>query len=162
MENEEQIQEYVHNFLGIHPSRPNSQLLILMQCFMVTMWKCVRTSPRTLATKEVLLHHDNSLSHTSFFTREFLTKNNMTIVPHPPYFSLVSPFEDKTERPPFWHNWGDQSRLKTNNAYVRKRNTSRVLVANRSKVSFDQMGSTSVGNYGWIFIQLLWVECSVS
>jgi hypothetical protein len=23
-----------------------------------------------------------------FFTREFLTKNNMTVVPHPPYFSL--------------------------------------------------------------------------
>jgi hypothetical protein len=29
-------------------------------------------------------------SHTSFFTREFLSKNNMTAVPHPPYFSLFS------------------------------------------------------------------------
>jgi hypothetical protein len=29
-------------------------------------------------------------SHTSFFTRQFLTKNNMTVVPHAPYFSLFS------------------------------------------------------------------------
>jgi hypothetical protein len=28
--------------------------------------------------KNWLLHHNNKLSHTSFFTREFLTKNNMT------------------------------------------------------------------------------------
>jgi hypothetical protein len=34
----------------------------------------------------------------------------MTVVPHPPYFS-VSPIEDKTERPPFWHSWGDQGRV---------------------------------------------------
>jgi hypothetical protein len=29
---------------------------------------------------------------------------------HPPYFS-VTPVEDKTERPPFWHNWGDEGRI---------------------------------------------------
>jgi hypothetical protein len=26
--------------------------------------------------------------YTSYFTREFLTRNNKTVVPHPPYFSL--------------------------------------------------------------------------
>jgi hypothetical protein len=25
-------------------------------------------------------------SHTSFFTREFFTKNNMTVIPHTPYY----------------------------------------------------------------------------
>jgi hypothetical protein len=35
-----------------------------------------------------LLHHDNAPSHTSFFTLEFLTKSNITIVPHPLYFFL--------------------------------------------------------------------------
>jgi hypothetical protein len=39
-------------------------------------------------------------SHTSIFTREFLTKNNMTVVSHPTYFS-VSQIENKTGRPPF-------------------------------------------------------------
>jgi hypothetical protein len=38
-----------------------------------------------------------------------VTKNNMTIVAHPPYFS-VSPTEDITERPPFRHNSGDRGR----------------------------------------------------
>jgi hypothetical protein len=39
-----------------------------------------------------LLHHDNAHSHTSFFRREFLTKNNMTVGPTLPTF-------------PFIHNW---------------------------------------------------------
>jgi len=32
-----------------------------------------------------LLHHDNAPAHTSLVVREFLTKNNMTTVPHPTY-----------------------------------------------------------------------------
>ena len=32
-----------------------------------------------------LLHHDNAPAHTSFVVREFLTKNNVTTVPHPAY-----------------------------------------------------------------------------
>jgi hypothetical protein len=55
-----------------------------------------------------LLHHNNAPSHTSFFTREFLTKNNMTGIPHPPYSPDLAPcnfsvsrIEDKTERSPF-------------------------------------------------------------
>jgi hypothetical protein len=59
--------------------------------------------------KNWLLHHDNALSHTSFFTREFLTKNNITVVIHPPYspdlapcdFSHFSSIEDETESLPF-------------------------------------------------------------
>jgi hypothetical protein len=38
--------------------------------------------------KNWLLDHDNTPSHTSFFTREFLAENNMTVVPHLPYMSL--------------------------------------------------------------------------
>jgi hypothetical protein len=34
------------------------------------------------------LYHDNALPHVSFFTKEFFTKTNMTVVPHPPSFSL--------------------------------------------------------------------------
>jgi hypothetical protein len=44
--------------------------------------------------KSWLLHHDNTTAHISFFAREFLTKNNITVVPQPPYFS-ASPNEDK-------------------------------------------------------------------
>jgi hypothetical protein len=41
-----------------------------------------------LRQKNWVLHYDKSPSNISFFTREFLTKHNMTVVPHPPYFSL--------------------------------------------------------------------------
>jgi hypothetical protein len=32
-----------------------------------------------------LLHHDNAHAHTSLKTTEFVSNNNMVIVPHPPY-----------------------------------------------------------------------------
>jgi transposase len=38
-----------------------------------------------------LLHHDNTHAHTSLVVREFLTKNNMTTVPHPAYLPDVVP-----------------------------------------------------------------------
>jgi hypothetical protein len=41
-------------------------------------------------TKNWLLHHDNAPFHTSFFTREYLTKN-MTVVLHPPYSPDLAP-----------------------------------------------------------------------
>jgi hypothetical protein len=43
---------------------------------------------KTLATKNWLLHHDKAPFHASFFTREFWSKNNMTVVPYPPHFSM--------------------------------------------------------------------------
>jgi hypothetical protein len=65
-----------------------------------------RLRPELWQQKNWLLDHDNTPSHTSFFTREFLTKNNMTVILHSPDlapcdFSLFLPFEDKTERLPF-------------------------------------------------------------
>jgi hypothetical protein len=46
-----------------------------------------RLHPELWQQNNWLLHHDNALSHTSFFTREFLTKNNMAVARHPPYLS---------------------------------------------------------------------------
>jgi hypothetical protein len=65
-----------------------------------------RRLPLELWREKNWLFHHNAPSHTSLFTREYFTKKNMTIVPHPPYIS-VSPVEDKNERPPF----GDLGRI---------------------------------------------------
>jgi hypothetical protein len=46
------------------------------------MWKNLRSE--LWQDKNWLLHHDNTLSHTSFQPENFLPKN-MTVVPHPPY-----------------------------------------------------------------------------
>jgi histone-lysine N-methyltransferase SETMAR len=38
-----------------------------------------------------LLHHDNAPAHMSQKTTEFVTNNNMVIVPHPPYMPDLAP-----------------------------------------------------------------------
>jgi hypothetical protein len=52
-----------------------------------------RHHPEIWQQKNWLLHHDNTPSHT--FTREFLTKNNMTVIPPCTLLFSVSPIEDK-------------------------------------------------------------------
>jgi hypothetical protein len=47
-----------------------------------------RFRPELRRQKNWFLHNGRVQSHTSFFTREFLAKRNMTDVPNPPYFSL--------------------------------------------------------------------------
>jgi len=51
--------------------------------------RCKR--PETWKNGEWLLHRDNALAHTSLVVREFLTKNNMTTVPHPAYSPDLAP-----------------------------------------------------------------------
>jgi transposase len=41
--------------------------------------------------RDWLLHHDNSPAHISLVMREFLTKNNVTTVPHPTYSPDLAP-----------------------------------------------------------------------
>jgi len=38
-----------------------------------------------------LLHHDNAPAHAALLTQRFLTDNNMTVVPHPPYLPELAP-----------------------------------------------------------------------
>jgi hypothetical protein len=47
-----------------------------------------RLRPELWRQKNCLLHHNNALSYTSFFTREFLNKNNMSSPTHPIRLSL--------------------------------------------------------------------------
>jgi hypothetical protein len=90
-----------------------------------------------LATKE-LLKHDNVPSYTSFF-KEFFTKNNTTVVPHPPYFS-VSQTEEKLQGRHFDTIEVIEAFCKMtsagNGAYTRKGTTSKVMVASSPKVNF--------------------------
>jgi hypothetical protein len=90
-----------------------------------------------------------------FFTKEFFTKNNMTVVPHPPYCSLFPRLKIKlkglhvdtievietesgamlntlTEHD--FHDAFKYGRNAGNSAYAQKGTTSRVMVAIRHKV----------------------------
>jgi len=50
-----------------------------------------RKRPEMWKNGDWLLHHDNAPAYTSLVLREFLTKNNMTIVPHPAYSPDLAP-----------------------------------------------------------------------
>ncbi|XP_054159698.1 histone-lysine N-methyltransferase SETMAR-like [Oppia nitens] len=52
------------------------------------LWYTTQCLPKVIegsAKKGMLLHHDNSRVHTAKLTQEFLAKNNVKTVPHPPY-----------------------------------------------------------------------------
>jgi transposase len=50
-----------------------------------------RKRPKLWCNHNWLLHHDNTPAHTSLKTTEFVTNNNVVIVPHPPYYPDLSP-----------------------------------------------------------------------
>jgi len=37
------------------------------------------------------LHHDNAPAHMAWSVQQFLAKNNMTVIPHPPYSPDLAP-----------------------------------------------------------------------
>jgi hypothetical protein len=46
---------------------------------------------RTWRNHNWFLHHNNVPAHTSLKTTEFVTNNNMVIIPHPPYLLGLAP-----------------------------------------------------------------------
>jgi hypothetical protein len=110
----------------------------------------------------------------SFFTRELLIKNDTTVVPHPPYFSLFPWLKIKLKGHYFdttevigtelqvvlnmlteqdFRDAFNNGRSTGNSTYAQE-TTLRVMVASRPKVSFWPDGNTSPWNYEWIFVFL--------
>jgi histone-lysine N-methyltransferase SETMAR len=50
-----------------------------------------RRHPELWRQQAWLLHHDNVPSHTSVLTQQFLSKNKMTVISHPPYSPDLTP-----------------------------------------------------------------------
>jgi hypothetical protein len=141
--------------------------------FMANAWECAKTSPRTLATKELAVSsRQSSISH-FLFTSTFFLPKRLRLSSPPTLLFAVSPMEEKTERPQFWHNWGDGNKIQAvlnsltehdfqdafkncrssgNGKYTRKGTTSRVMVVSRPKVNFWPDGCTSFENYGCLFV----------
>ena len=44
-----------------------------------------RKRPQKWQNQKLIIHHDNAPAHRSFKVSQFLAKNNMTVIPHPPY-----------------------------------------------------------------------------
>jgi len=64
--------------------------------FYVEVLKCLWENVRRKRSDQCrnntwLLHHDNAPAHAALLTRQFLTANNTTVVPHPPYSPDLAP-----------------------------------------------------------------------
>jgi hypothetical protein len=64
--------------------------------FYCDVLRCLRENvrqkrPELGCNHDWLLHHNNVPTHMSLKTTEFVTNNNMVIVPHPPYSSYLAP-----------------------------------------------------------------------
>jgi len=53
--------------------------------------KVRRQCPQLWQEQTWLLHHDNAPSHTSVLTHQFLEKNKIAVIPHPPYSPYLAP-----------------------------------------------------------------------
>ena len=47
--------------------------------------------PEMWSSSDWFLHHDNAPVHTSLSVQQFLAKNNMMVIPHPPYSPNLAP-----------------------------------------------------------------------
>ena len=50
-----------------------------------------RKTPQKWQNQNLIIHHDNAPAHRSFKVSQFLAKNNMTVIPHPPYSPVLAP-----------------------------------------------------------------------
>jgi hypothetical protein len=119
---EEQSQEHANNFLWyqgdssqrFRHGRPNSRCRMLLWRFMATAWKCVKTSPWVLATKELAVpsrQHTVSLPFQpgNFWPKEHNCHLLLTLLAW--LGSLWRFSVSLLERLPFCHNWGDWGRI---------------------------------------------------
>jgi hypothetical protein len=77
---------------------------------MVTARICAKILPQTLPTKELAVA-SQQCAVSYFFTREFFYQKQQDCPPPPTLLFFLSPVEDKTEEPPFSHNWSDQGKI---------------------------------------------------
>ena len=47
--------------------------------------------PQKWKNQNLIIHHDNAPAHRSFKVSQFFAKNNMTVIPHPPYSPDLAP-----------------------------------------------------------------------
>jgi hypothetical protein len=84
---EEQRQEHAHHFLWHQGHCSQGICPGTYYCFMVTVWKCAKTLPQTLATKVLAVASRQHRSNISFFIKKYFTKKHNC---HPPpYFPLL-------------------------------------------------------------------------
>jgi len=50
-----------------------------------------RKKPQKWQNRNLIVHHDNAPAHSSFKVSQFLAKNNMTVIAHPPYSPDLAP-----------------------------------------------------------------------
>jgi histone-lysine N-methyltransferase SETMAR len=70
---------------------PNTMVNSDFCCDVLRCSRCAMKRSELWRNCNWLLHHNNMPVHTSLKTTEFVTNNNMYIIPHPPYSPNLAP-----------------------------------------------------------------------
>jgi hypothetical protein len=147
----------------------NSQFRMPLWLFTATAWKCAKTSLWTLRTKELAVASQQRTVSLFLLNQGIFYQTQHDCHPHPCDFS-VSPIEDKIERPTFWQLvWSRQTQATPEDPHrtrlsecIWKKKMAEALgtVHTRGRGLLRGWwwpvgGSTSPGNYGWLFVIFL-------
>jgi len=55
------------------------------------LYECTEKMTRMWSSVDLFLHHNNAPAHTALSVQQFFVKNNMTVIPHPPYSTDLAP-----------------------------------------------------------------------
>ena len=76
---------------GIFPTWNDGQCRLYCDVLRRLRENVRRKRPKKWQNQNVIIHHDNAQAHRSFKVSQFLAKNNMTVIPHPPYSPDLAP-----------------------------------------------------------------------
>ena len=86
---------FISTWLSYIDCLPEGQTVnkVYYKNILTTLRERVRRRPDTWKNASWILHHDNASAHNALSVKNYLAKNNIAVLEHPPYSQVLAPCE---------------------------------------------------------------------